>query len=204
MSHFSPHLQRCVRRQHGVVTGDQLRADGISPYTIERWRLRHLLEPVHIDIYRLEAAPDTLEARCVVPTLAHPGAVVGGASAAALWDFDHVFRPTRADCVHGRDVVIGRPVGGVSYRPMRWLSDCDVVERGDAIRVLSRAATWLDCVGQMSIEHGATFTEHVLDSQCDVDELWNVVERREAARRGRPGRAHMLLSAVRRRGPQAA
>lgn len=200
MGHFSPDLQRRVRRQHGIVTGSQLRSDGIRPETIERWRLRQLLDPVHVDVYRVASAPDTLEARCVTASIGQLDAIVGGAAAAALWDLDHVFRPTRPECVHRRDVVIDRPVGGVSYRAVRAIAVRDIVERGDSIRVLSRAATWLDCVGPMSVEHGARFTAHVLDSQCDLDELWDVVERREAARRGRPGRAHMALSAIGRRG----
>lgn len=193
MSRFSAELRHIVTRQHGVVSGTQLRTTGISPESIDRWRLRRLIVSTHVDTYRVASAPDTLESRCVTASIAHAEPVVGGAAAAALWDFDHVFRPTRPECVYDRSVTIGRRVHGVAYRSVRSLDPGDVVERGDVIRVLGRASTWLDCVGQMNIEHGVRFTNHVLDSQCDLDELWDVVDRREAARRGKPGKAHMIL-----------
>ncbi len=194
MGHLSPALRRTIRRQHGVVAGAQLRDGGITPEQVDRWRLRRLIVTAHVDIHRVVSAPDTLESRCVTATLAHSNAVVGGAAAAALWDFDHVFRPTRPECVHHHTTAINTPVRGVAYRPLRSIDEHDIVERGDAIRVLSRAATWLDCVGDMNLDHGRRFTAHVLDSQCDLDELWDAVTRREAMRRGRPGRGHAILS----------
>lgn len=199
MSQFSPNLRRTIRRQHGIVSGTQLRNDGISPERIDRWQLRRLVVATHADVYRVASAPDTLESRCVTASIATPDAVIGGAAAAALWDLDHVFRPTRPECVHDGTSRIEQPVHGVAYRAIRTLDDRDIVMRGDAIVVLSRAATWLDCVAVMNLEHGRRFTAHVLESQCDLEELWEVVDRREAARRGKPGRAHAMLS--RRRPP---
>lgn len=204
MSRFSAELRQIIRRQHGVVSGKQLRADDIAPESIDRWRLRRLIIPTHVDTYRVASAPDTLEARCVTTSITDAEAVVGGAAAAALWDLDHVFRPTRPECVFDRSVTINRKVHGVAYRSVRSLDPRDVIERGDAIRLLDRASTWLDCVSQMNLDHGNLFTAHVLNSQCDLDELWEVVDRREAARRGRPGKAHMILGSLSAHRPQAA
>lgn len=208
MSRFSAELRHIVKRQHGVVSGKQLRADGIAPESVDHWRLRRLIVPTHVDTYRVASAPDTLESRCVTMSITDSVAVVGGAAAAALWDLDHVFRPTQPECVYDRSATIDRKVHGVVYRSVRSLDARDVVERGDTIRILGRAATWLDCVGQMNLDHGALFTAHMLDSQCDLDELWDAVERREAARRGKPGKACMILDSLpsqrRRAEPKAA
>lgn len=193
MPYLSSDLVREIRRQRGVVTGDQLRADGLDADTIERLRLRHLLVRHHRDVYAVASADDDLTTRCVVACLADPYLVIGGASAAALWDFDHVFRPHRPDVWIPHAHVVDRPVRGTVVRRERLLGDDDVDVRGDRIRLLTRARTWLACVDLVGDDLVVRFTRHVLDAHCDLSELWDVVDRWEADRRGPPGRAQRIL-----------
>ena len=194
MAHFSSDLARTVRRQHGVVSGSQLRSDGLSPETIERLRLRRLLTRCHRDLYRIAPAPFDFEARCVVACLADPHVVIGGPSAALLWDLDHVFRPFRPEALVPPGIGDVDRVPATTYRHVRLLDDADVVDRPDSIRVTGRAHTWLECAQVLEPSRAAELTAHVVDSQCDVGELWDVTDRFERRRRGAPGIAHRLLS----------
>lgn len=194
MAHFSSDLARTVHRQHGVVSGPQLRSDGISPETIERLRLRRLLVRCHRDLYRVATAPFDFPARCVVACLADARVVIGGPSAALLWDLDHVFRPFRPEALVPPQVDDVERAASTTYRSVRLLDDVDVVARPDGIRLTGLAHTWLECVQVLEPSRGAELTAHVVDSRRDVDELWDVTERFERRRRGAPGIAHRLLS----------
>lgn len=194
MQHFSEHLVRTIRRRHGIVTTVQLRDDGLDTTAIGRLRDRGLLLSAHAGIFRVAGAPDTFASRCVVACDTNPGAPIAGAAAAALWDLDHVYRPHRPE-----QLVVGPPqhrVRGVNYRSTRLLDAADVHHRNDGICVLSRPRTWLDALVHVG-DNADIFTTHVLDSQCDLDELWEVVDRWESTRRGRPGAAKRLLMSKR-------
>lgn len=186
-----------IRRQHGLVTARQLRDHGLGPEEIERLRSRHTLTRLHPDLYRTAMACDDFETACAAPCLAHPIGAIGGPSAAALWDFDHLYRPFRPEFLVPDPIPVAHRLRRITYRPTPTLCALDVVERSDGIRVLDRAATWFDCVGELGPLDAASFTHHVLDVHCDPDELWAVVDRWEAGRRRRsPGRSHRLLVAA--------
>ena len=79
-------LARIARRQHGVVTREQLLAAGVSSDEI-RWRLRKgYLIRVHRGVYRVGHKAPSIEARYHAAVLAcGGGAVLSGQAAGYLW-----------------------------------------------------------------------------------------------------------------------
>jgi hypothetical protein len=79
-------LARIARRQHGVVTREQLLDAGVSCDEI-RWRMREgSLIQVHRGVYRVGHRAPSIEARYLAAVLAcGEGAVLSGESAGWLW-----------------------------------------------------------------------------------------------------------------------
>lgn len=79
-------LARIARRQHGVVTREQLLAAGVSRDEI-RWRLRKgALIRVHRGVYRVGHQAPSIEARYLAAVLAcGDGAVLSGLAAGYVW-----------------------------------------------------------------------------------------------------------------------
>jgi very-short-patch-repair endonuclease len=79
-------LARIARRQHGVVTRQQLLGAGVSSDEIQ-WRLREgSLIPVHRGVYRVGHKAPSIEARYHAAVLAcGDGAVLSGEAAGYLW-----------------------------------------------------------------------------------------------------------------------
>lgn len=79
-------LARLARRQHGLVTGDQARAAGVS-HESTRWRVRMgLWTRVVPGVFALAGTADTWRRRTMAALLAAgPGAVASHTTAAALY-----------------------------------------------------------------------------------------------------------------------
>lgn len=190
-------VAEAAHRQRGIVTGRQLRRGGVDPASIERLRSRNVLTRIHRDLYRVVGTSVDFESACVTVCLAHEQGAIGGPSAAALWGFDHVYRPFRPEFVLPPGVVIDHPVRRTTYRPEPVSAHVDVVEQADGIRVFSKASTWFDCVGELRAQHATVFTRHVLQTHCEPAEMWEVVDRWEASRHRRArGRSHRLLTSL--------
>lgn len=193
MRHVSAHLARQISRQHGVVTGTQLRADGFTRDIVSRLVSRSVLIPLHQGVYRVATSPDTFESRCVAACAADPEAVITGVAAGRLWQFRHIFP------VNVPEVLVAHHANpmsrGVTLRRTNELVNEDVVPRPDGIRVASPQRTWFDCAVHLDDAHFEMLTEHVLDHHCQTPTLWRITRRLEARGRRGLGRVRRVLSA---------
>ncbi len=187
MPHLSPSLAATVRARHGVVTVDQLLADGLGRNTVRRFVTDGALVLVHSGVYRVATAPDTFEARCAAACAADAGVVVTGPAGARLVEFRHGVRPEHPILLVGHDET---PLSrGVELRRTHVLEASDWVQRSDGIRVASAARAWFDCARDLTDERFEMLTEWVLDRHESVPALWAM--RRRLAGRGRPGAARV-------------
>jgi very-short-patch-repair endonuclease len=183
MATISPHLAALIARRHGIVTRDELIADGFTHHTV-RWQLDSgVLLPVHRGVYRVATSADTFESRCVAASLADPSAIVTGPAAARLWGFRHVFRSETPHVLvqHDRTPI----VRGVILRRSNVIDSSDRVRRDDGIVVASPPRTWFDCARDLDDARFERLTEWVLDNHTSLATLWRITRRLEA--KGRPG-----------------
>jgi very-short-patch-repair endonuclease len=129
--------------QHGIASVEQLVGAGLSTRQIEHLRSAGQLVNAVRGAYATPSVPMTELSRCAAICLAHPDVVVAGPTAGRLWGFRHVAGDRR---LH----VIGPPASNptvtervIVYRT-KAIHPEDVVERGDGIRVTSRARTAYD------------------------------------------------------------
>lgn len=187
MPHFSPDLAAVVARTHGIVTVDQMLADGLSHDSVRRLVTSGFVLRCHERVYRVATAPDTFEARCVAACAAEPTLVVSAAAAARLLEFRHVWRAEQPIVLapHG-----AHPVGGpVVVRRTNVLDATDWVMRDDGIRLATPPRAWFDCARDVDDERFERLTEWVLDKHATVPVLW--ATRRRLAGRGRRGLARV-------------
>lgn len=187
MPHPSPSLAQLIVRRHGIVTCEQLLADGFTANSIRRLVTSGTLLRYHDGVYRVATSPDTFASRCSAACAADPSAIVTGPAAARLWSFRHVFRVERPILLveHDRTPV----TRGVLLRRTNVLEPEDFLVRDDGIRVASPPRAWFDCARDMDDDRFEALTEWVLDKHATVPALWRV--RRRLVGRGRPGLARV-------------
>lgn len=187
MPHLSRQLASRVATRHGIVTVDELLADGLTTSAVRRWNTHGVIARCHDGVYRVTTSPDTFESRCVAACLAEPTAVVTGPAAARLWRFRHVFQPEHPIVLvdHDRNPLSGH----VDIQRTNVLDDDDRVLRPDGIVVASPPRAWFDCARHLDDGRFEMLTEWVLDHHESMPTLWNT--RRRLAARGRPGLARV-------------
>lgn len=187
MATISPPLARNVAQRHGIVTHDELTADGFTSNAL-RWQLdKGVLVPVHRSVYRIATSPDTFESRCVAACLASPFAIVTGVAAARLWGFRHVWRPEVPHVLVSHDCT---PItSGVVLRRSNVIDATDAVARTDGITVASPPRAWFDCARDVDDERFERLTEWVLDNHTTLPTLWRTARRLQS--KGRPGLARV-------------
>jgi very-short-patch-repair endonuclease len=180
-------LASTIATRHGIVTRDELLADGHSRSSI-RWQLEHgVLVPVHKGVFRLTTSPDTFEARCAAACLADPAAIITGVAAARLWGFRHTWQPEIPHVLirHGVTSI----TKGVILRRSNVIDITDRVDRSDGIAIASPPRTWFDCARDIDDARFERLTEWVLDRHSSLPTLWNTARRLRAP--GRPGSARV-------------
>ena len=187
MATISPSLARNVAQRHGIVTHDELTADGFTSNSL-RWQLdQGVLVPVHRGVYRLATSPETFESRCVAACLASPFAIVTGVAAARLWGFRHVWLPELPHLLVGHDCT---PItSGVVLRRSNVIDTTDAVTRADGITVASPPRAWFDCARDVDDDRFERLTEWVLDNHTTLATLWRTTRRLQS--KGRPGLARV-------------
>jgi len=187
MATISRPLTELIARRHGIVTVDELFADGHSRHSV-RWKLEHGgLVAVHKGVFRVGTAPDTFESRCVAACLADPQAIVTGVGAARLWSFRHVWRPDTPYVLigHGQTPI----TSGALLRRSNEIDSTDRVQRSDGIVVASPPRAWFDCARDLDDARFERLTEWVLDNHSTLTTLWRTTRRLQA--KGRPGLARV-------------
>jgi hypothetical protein len=190
MFNISPALAIRIAGRYGIVTTDELIADGLALSTIRRAVSAKLLVRLHNGVYRLATSAESFEAHCVAASLADRSAFVTGISAARLLKFRSVFHsdvPVVA-LAHDRNPF----ARGVTVRRCGDVVPDDFTTRPDGIRLATPARAWFDCARDLNDEKFEAMTEWVIDNHCPVETLWRMGTR--LARSGRPGSA--LVSRV--------
>ena len=187
MAHFSPALAAAIAGTHGIVTLDQMVADGTSVNQVRRLVTAGVLTRCHDRVYRVATSPDTFESRCAAACTAAPGVVVSGPAAARLWQFRHVWRPEQP-------IVLAPPAahplsGPTVIHRTNVLDATDSVLRPDGIRLATPPRAWFDCANDIDDDRFERLTEWVLDRHASVPTLWAM--RRRMAGRGRRGLARV-------------
>ncbi len=183
MALISSLLAEFVARRHGIVTSDELIADGFAHRAITHHVATGALTRVHNGVYRVATSPDTFESRCAAACLADPNAVITGVAAARLWSFRHVWTAEVPHVLVGHDrTPLTR---GVVLRRSNMIDTTDAVERSDGIVVASPPRAWFDCARDVDDERFERMTEWVLDHHTSLPTLWRLTRRLQA--KGRPG-----------------
>lgn len=187
MPYLSSALAHLVAHHHGIVTVDDLVADGLTRNRIRGLVTDGLLVRCHSGVYRLASSPDTFLSRCLAACRADDAVVVTGPAAARLWEFRHVWRAERPILLLAHDrTPLTR---GIDLRRTNVLETDDVTSRDDGIRVASPARAWFDCARDLDDVRFERLTEWVLDHHATIPNLWRTRERMSA--RGRPGLARV-------------
>lgn len=192
MPKLSPALMATIAARWGIVTADELRADGVPHWTVRHLVRRGALSSVHSGVYRLATSPETFEARCAAACLADAEVVITGLAAARLWAFHHTPIVDEPEALVGHDrTPLTR---GVRLRRTNVLGPEDIVRRDDGIRVASPPRVWFDCAVHLGDRRFEKVTEWVIDRHAGVPVLWHTVRRLQA--RGRRGlaRVHRVMS----------
>ena len=188
MATISRPLTELISRRHGIVTVDELLADGHSRHSV-RWKLDHgSLIVVHKGVFRVGTAPDTFESRSAAACLADDGALITGVAAARLWAFRHVWRPDVPHVLigHGQTPITS---GGALLRRSNEIDPTDRVRRSDGIVIASPPRAWFDCARDLDDARFERLTEWVLDNHSPLTTLWQTTRRLQA--KGRPGLARV-------------
>lgn len=187
MPHLSAALTQQVAVRHGIVSKDELLADGFTQHSIRRLVDHRTIEAIHQGVYRMTTSPDTFEQRCAAACLADQSVVITGRAAGQLWEFRHVGSCTVPIALVEHD---RKPLArGVVLRRSNVIEDEDIVERFDGIRIASPPRTWFDCARDLNDERFEMLTEWVLDHHAQVPTLWRTVQRLN--QQGRPGLARV-------------
>lgn len=187
MPQLSVSLAQRVAVRHGIVSKNELLADGLTQHTLRRLIDGRTIQAIHQGIYRMATSPDTFEQRCAAACLADPSVVITGRAAGQLWEFRHVGISTIPIALVEHD---RKPLArGVVLRRSNVIGAEDIVERADGIRIASPPRTWFDCARDLSDERFEMLTEWVLDHHAAVPTLWHTVQRLN--QQGRPGLARV-------------
>ncbi len=185
MFNISTQLATRIASRHGIVTADELIADGVPLSAIRRAVASRLVVRIHQGVYRVATSLDTFEARCVAASLADSTSFVTGVTAGRLWKFRSVFHTDVPIVVVAHD---RNPFArGVTVRRCGSIEPDDFTTRPDGIRLATPARAWFDCARDLHDEKFEAMTEWVIDHHCPVEQLWRMGTR--LARSGRPGSA---------------
>lgn len=169
--------------QHGIVTSRQLSERGFSRDRVARLVASDVLVRVIDGAYRLASHADDELVRCVAVSLARPGLVVSGPTAARLWGFRRV---TKDRLVHVTAKPHSQPGRAAWIRTYRTalIDAVDVVHRQDGVRLTSTARTAVDMV-----RHATPFAVvSMIEQGLDCDWFDEEALRTTAERTATPGR----------------
>ena len=160
MATFPPKLTGLIRRQHGVISAEQLESHGESRSQLRTLRSVRLSTSIHQSVYIVATAEHTVEARAVAACLANPTFVISGPTAGRLT----VCRNMPGDDVHVMTTGGVARLRGVEVHRTNLLDyENDVVRRPDGIRLLAAARRVFDIARFVDDNSFESVLEHVLD-----------------------------------------
>lgn len=163
-----------ARRQHGVVTRQQLLTAGVSSAAIDRWLPKRLLHRVHPGVYRLGHRATSTEATYLAAVLAGgEGAALCGFAAAHHYDaFGR--RPPAPEITAPVDLRLR----GVITRRLISLAEDEVrVHRG--VATTSPARTMVDLAGMASLDALTEISHHLrILRRLEAQDVFTVMTRR--------------------------
>jgi very-short-patch-repair endonuclease len=181
-----PHqLAHFLRTHHGVVVQRDLDRLGVPALRIRRLVRANVLERIGREAWRLTATPRTFEHRVAAACAVHPNAAAAFTTAGRLWNL----RGMGPEAVH---VIIrgdARPVPivGVVHHCYH-VDECDVIDRGDGIRVTTPSRTAFDLARVLTDNQLESVFEQLIDQRmCTIETLAETGRR--LRQRGRTGSA---------------
>lgn len=143
MAHLTPQAHAVFARQHGTASVQQLLDGGLSHRQIRHLQQSGALDLVLRGAYRVPSTPLTELSRCASVCLARTDVAIAGPTAGRLWGLRRLPHDRRIHVIAPRasNPAIAKWV--VPYRTDA-LHGHDVINRGDGIRITSRARTVLD------------------------------------------------------------
>jgi very-short-patch-repair endonuclease len=183
-------LNQLARRQHGVLSRDQLR-EQLSDNAIDRRVRRGSLKKLHRGVFATPSSVDTFERRIVAAALAAgPGAAISHFAAA------HHHRFGGTDLPRVVDVSVPsmrrRRLGVVDVHRVTWLPPEDTLVVGD-LRVTSPARTICDLAGSLSRRNlELVLDDAILAGRVKLDVVASTLSRMPANTKG----AHVLRALI--------
>ena len=184
MTLIPPPVLDAVRRQHGLVTAEQLWAAGVSFDQRRRLVAHHQLVAVHRSVWRAGAVSVSFEQECLAACLARPDVAVNGPSGGRLLGLRRM--PTGP--VHVMTTAPGVRLDGVVVHRSNALAPGDVLTRPDGIRVLRPARLAVDLARYLDDADLESVIEQLLDRRLVSVPALFAMGRRLAAS-GRDGMA---------------
>lgn len=182
MSTFSPALTQLIRRQHLVVSAEQLEANGISRAQRRTLLANGFFDTLHRGVYILATAEHTLEARCVAACLANPEVVICGTTAGRLIGL----RKMTGDDIHTIKLGGSTELNDVVSHRTNQLGPSDVITRPDGIRHLAAPRLTFNLADFLDDDEFESVVEQLLDKRhATIPELF--AAGRALNKRGRDG-----------------
>ena len=188
MPAFTSHLAHWFHDHHGIATGADLLALGVTEDQRRGLLEAGVIAVLFEGVYRLVAMPLNLESRCAAVCAADQSLVISCFSAGSL----DGLRRCGHRFIHATTDRFTKPISrGVRIHRSLLLPEEDIVRRADGIRLTSPARTWFDLakhVGELAL---ASIAEQLLDERkVTFQQLTETTQR--MARPGRPGSSRAL------------
>jgi very-short-patch-repair endonuclease len=183
---LNPSLTAWLAAHHGVVTSSDLVRFGVSRHQTKRLIRDGVLVSYLRAVYRVAAAPRTLDQAAALACAAGPDVVVSHVSAGREWGLRRLGSDARLHVtIAGQN---HRQLPGVVIHRSHRVEPTDVVERPDGIRFTSPPRTVFDLASIVSDEQLESIIEQVLhDALATLPTLMSTAVR--LRQRGRNGSA---------------
>lgn len=149
MSHVPAAVHALLATQHGVVSSTQLRLADLTQREIEYLCGRGDLVSMIRGAYRSPSVQECELTRCAAICLSREETIIAGPTAARIWGFRRVGGDLRIHVIAPRGRRVSNQPWCVDYRTAAIYDD-DSIERGDGIRVTTRARTAFDLARALS------------------------------------------------------
>jgi hypothetical protein len=185
MTQLTKDAMQLFARQHGVATGAQLSAVGVSRRSRHSLVEAGLMEIQYERVFRITSAALTLPARCAALCLAYPTGFVTGPTGGRLMPLRRMGLDRRLhfSIPHGTHV---GPFEDVHLRQTTRIEAVDRVLRKDGIRLASPPRLAFDLASDLDMDDLASVVEQLISSKaCTMATL--VATARRLAHPARPG-----------------